>query len=133
MELRTLDELSNDLSPHARSLITQIIQQENACQLLDLFQQRPRTWLEPEDIAFHLHCSLDQIDQALAWLSTTQVVQLHSILGFKFYGLTEDSEILNALERFWSWRDNWLTHLERVKDNLYQQTTRHALAAWVEL
>ena len=130
MELRTLDELSNALSPRARALITQIMQRDCACQLLDLFHQRPRTWLQVEDIAYYLRCPLTQTDQVLSWLADTQVVQSHSVSGLTFYSLTEDSELVGALEQFWSWRENWFSHLDRVRQNLFQHTTRHALATW---
>ena len=127
MELRTLDAFLDELCPHVRPLITRIMEREDECELLDWFRRRPLTWLQVDDIAYHLQRSREQVNEMLNWLVEAGIAQCRFISDLTFYSLTDDSEILNTLEAFWSWRDNWYTHLEQVKHHLYYHTTRDDL------
>ena len=131
MELRTLDIFLNELHPRVRPLITQIMEREDECELLDLFRCRPLTWLEVDDIAYHLRRSRAQVNERVNWLVDAGIVQCRFVSGLTFYSLTNDSEIANALEAFWSWRENWYAHLEQVKHHLYDRTTRDDLTTWI--
>ena len=130
MAPRTLDEFLNELCPRARPLIAQIVERESECEVLDFFRRRPRTWLEVDDIAYHLRRPHAQVNEMLCWLANAEIVQCRTISSLTFYGLTCDLECLGALEQFWAWREDWHSHLEWVKHNLRQHATSYAPALW---
>jgi predicted transcriptional regulator len=131
MELRTSDTFLNELCPQVRPLITQIMEREEERDLLALFRRRPLTWLQVDDIAYYLQCSQAQVNEILNRLVDAGIVQDRFISGLTFFSVTNDSEISNALEAFWSWSDNWNAHLEQIKHHLRHDTTRNALAALI--
>lgn len=107
MNATTLEEFLDDLCPHVRPVIASIMECEGGCRALDLLYSRPRTWLETADLAYHLQQPLEQVIPTLEQLVYFRVLSRRAIFGMAFYRLTEDEEILQALDQYWTWREVW--------------------------
>ena len=112
------DEFLDDLCLQVQPLIARLMKSDCGCNILEFFHQRPLTWLEASDIAYHLRQSLSQVIDALNMLVRVGVIECRKILNLTFYGLTSDLEIQRALEQFWAWRDYWRERLDRVRHRL---------------
>jgi predicted transcriptional regulator len=115
----TRQEFLNELCPHLRPLIAQVLDCECACELLDFFRQRPITWLQASDIAYHLRRSESQAIDALDRLIDARLIERKAVLdSWTFYRLGYETEASQALEQFWLLRDDHLARLERAKEEL---------------
>ena len=119
MDESTRQELLDELCPHLRPLIARVMDCECGCEVLDFFRQRSLTWLEASDIAYHLRQSPAYVIEALNQLAEVGILERHTVLSrWTFYGLARNAGILQALEQFWSWRDDYHARLERAEDAL---------------
>ncbi len=124
MDQTMRQQFLDELCPRLRPLIAGVMDCECGCEALDFFRRRPLTWLEASDIAYHLRQPNDQIAAALNRLSALGLLERFTVLGsWTFYGLTRSAEILNALEQFWAWRDDWHTRMDRLKHELQLPAT----------
>ncbi len=120
MRQKFLDELC----PRLRPLIACVMDCACGSQVIEFYRRRSRTWLEASDIAYHLRKPNDQVAAALYRLTALGILERFTVLGsWTFYGLTQKPEILNALEQFWTWRDDWRMRVEQVKNELQLPTT----------
>ncbi len=124
MDEKTRQEFLGELCPRLRPLALRMMECPCGCEALDFFRYRTRVWLETADIAHYLHQPIDRVIAALNLLTEVGILERRDIFGVAFYGLTHNEEILNALEQFWTWRDDWLAHLERVKGTLQLGSAR---------
>ncbi|MDL1894710.1 hypothetical protein FBQ82_00410 [Anaerolineae bacterium CFX7] len=115
---KTRDEFLNDLCPRVRPLIAQIIECECGCELLDVFQTRPRTMLELADVTYHVKLSQTDVVPTLELFQALAVIERREILDTTFYRLTQDAEIIAALEQFWTWRQVWHANIQEVRSAL---------------
>ena len=119
MDQTMRQQFLDELCPRLRPLIACVMNCECGCEALDFFRHRPLTWLEASDIAYHLRQPYDQVVAALNQLTALGILERFTVLGsWTFYGLTQSAEILNALEQFWAWRDDWHMRMEQVKHEL---------------
>lgn len=118
MSDKTQDEFLNDLCPRIRSTIVHIMNCDCGCEALDLFQKRPRTWNETADIAYLLKRSAQEIVPTLNHLLAFKVIQQREISGTPFYRLTENTEILEGLDQYWTWRDVWRSRWQEIQSSL---------------
>ena len=124
MELRTLDAFLNELSPRVRPLIAQTIENEFYYEVLDFFRRRAKTSLEVYDIGYHLRRPPEVLDMALRSLVGSGFLRCRDIFDLTFYSLTDDPELLQALEFYWDWRESWQAFLDQLKLNLHYTTDR---------
>lgn len=122
MELRTLEAFLNELCPRVRPLIAQAVKNEFDCEVLDFFQRRANTSFEVYDIGYHLRRLPEQLDQPLRSLVVSGLLRCRVIFGLTFYSLTDDPEMLQALEKFWDWREAWRAYLDQLKLNFHFTT-----------
>lgn len=115
---KTCDEFLKDLCPRVRPLIAQIMACECGCELLDLFQTRPHTMLELADVIYHVNLPRETVVSTLELLQALRVIERREILDTTFYRLTHDTEILAALEQYWTWRQVWQGRWQEVRDAL---------------
>lgn len=118
MHDKTRDEFLNDLCPHIRPIIIQIMTCDCGCEALDLFQKRPRTWNESADIAYLLKRSVQEVIPTLHHLLDLNVIQYREIFGTPYYRLTEDTEVLEALDQYWTWRGVWRSGWQQMQSSL---------------
>ncbi len=114
----------DELCPRLRPIAQRVMDCPCGCEALDFFRYRSRVWLETADIVHYLGLRLDQGVAALNLLTELGILERRDIFGVGFYGLTHDEQVLNALEQFWAWRDDWHTRLEQVKDTLQLGSAR---------
>ena len=125
MNESTRQELLSELCPRLRPLIARVMECECGCEVLDFFRQRPLAWLEAPDIAYHLRQSQAQVIEALNQLTEAGILERFTVLSrWTFYGLARNAGILQALEQFWSWRDDYSTRLERAEGALKLRAPR---------
>ncbi len=122
MEEKTREEFLNDLCPRIRMVVADLMEYNCGCALLDFFRQRPLTWLTASDLAYHLRQPHPQVVAALDQMVKTRFVERRSILNATFYSLTRNENLLNVLEQFWIWRDDWQNRVESVREALQLQT-----------
>lgn len=115
---KTRDEFLNDLCPRVRPIIAQIMECECGCELLELFRTRPRTLLELADVIYHAKLSSEDVSRALEQLHTLAIIERREVLDTKFYCLTQEAEIIAALEQYWTWRQVWQARLQEVRGAL---------------
>lgn len=118
MEEITGQEFLNELCPLLRPVARRVMECPCGCEALDFFRFRTRVWLEAADIAHHVRQPVDQVIVALNLLGELGILERRDILGVAFYGMARNEQILNALEQFWAWRDDWHMRLERVRGTL---------------
>ena len=124
MDLQLRQEFLNDLCPRLQPLAACVMDCECGSEVVEFFRRRSRTWLEASDIIYHLRQPNDQVTAALNQLTALGILERFTVLNsWTFYGLTQSAEILNALEQFWAWRDDWHTRMERVKHELQLPAT----------
>ncbi len=122
MEEKTREEFLNDLCPRIRTVVADLMEYDCGCAVLDFFRQRPLTWLEASDVAYHLRQPHPQVVAALDQIAKTRFVERRSISNATFYSLTRNEKLLNVLEQFWIWRDDWQHRVESVREILQLQT-----------
>lgn len=106
----------SELCPRLRPLIARVLQYECGCHMLDFFRQRPRAWLQAMDIAYYLHQRPTQTEATLEELVQEGILERFTVLDtFTFYGLSQSPKVLQALEQFWAWRDDWKAQVEQVR------------------
>lgn len=118
MNALTREEFLEDLCPSVRPIIASIMECEGGCEALDLLYKRPRTWLETADIAYHLGHPVDQTAATLERLYYFMVLKRRNIFGIAFYHLTENQQILEALDQYWTWREVWRSRWQQTQDAL---------------
>ena len=118
MDEKTRQEFLNVLCPRIRPIAARVMDCACGCEALDLFRYRTRVWLEIADIAHYLKQPLDHVVGALDLLTEIGILERRDIFGMAFYGMTRNQQVLNALEQFWAWRDEWHVQLERVRGTL---------------
>ena len=124
MDLQLRQEFLNDLCPHLQPLAAGVMDCECGNEVVEFFRRRPRTWLEASDIVYHLRQPNDQVAAALNQLTALGILERFTVLSsWTFYGLTQSTEIVNALEQFWAWRDDWHTRMEQLKHELQLPAT----------
>lgn len=120
----------NELCPNVRPLIAQVLECECGCQALDFFRRRPRAWLGASDIAYHLGQPLDRTMTILNRLTEAGILEGFTVRNtWTFYGLSQRTEVLRALDQFWAWRDDRLAQIEQVRDALQLPATRASALA----
>ncbi len=115
---KTRDEFLNDLCLRVRPLIAQIMHCECGCELLDVFQTRPRTMLELEDVIYYAKLPSENVATTLELFQMLAVVERREILDTTFYRLTQDAEIIAALEQYATWRQVWYANMQEVRSAL---------------
>ncbi len=129
MDEKTRQEFLDELCPRVRPLAARVMDCACGCEALDLFRYRTRVWLETADIAHYLKQPIDHVVAALDDLTEIGILERRDIFGMAFYGMTQNEAVLNALEQFWAWRDEWQARLERVKGMLQLDSMRVVRAA----
>ncbi|MBI4674535.1 MAG: hypothetical protein HY741_23055 [Chloroflexi bacterium] len=109
------EDFLDDLCPRVRPLVAHILSCGCGCAALDLFQNRPRTWNETADIAYHLQQPTEEVIQDLNLLADLGVIDRRDSLGMTFYRLTEDKEILQALDQYWTSREVWRARWQETR------------------
>lgn len=124
MDQTMRQQFIDELCPRLRPLIGCVMDCECGSEVVEFFRRRSRTWLEASDIAYHLRQPYDQVVAALNQLTALGILERLTVLGsWTFYGLTQSAKILNALEQFWAWRDDWRTRMEQLKHELQLPAT----------
>ncbi len=118
MDEKTRQDFLDELCPRLRPIVRRVMDCACGCEALDFFRYRTRVWLETADIAHYLRQPVDQVVAALNLLTAIGILERRDIFGIAFYTMTQDEEILNALDQFWAVRDDWYAHLEQVKGTL---------------
>lgn len=118
MNALTREEFLEDLCPGVRPIIAAVMECECGCEALDLLYNRPRTWLETTDIAYHLGQPVDKTIATLERLHYFLVLNRRDIFGIAFFHLTENQEILQALDQYWTWREVWRSRWQQTQDTL---------------
>ncbi len=126
----TLQEFLAELCPRLRPVVARVMDCRYGCEILDFFRHRRLVWLEAADIANYVSAPLDQVGGAVDQLARLGLLEHRDVLGNAYYGLTHDAEILNHLEQFWTWRDDWSEHWQRAKGELRLNTAR-AERGWI--
>lgn len=119
--LSAREEFLNDLCPRIRPVVAHLMECDCGCAVLDFFRQRPLTWLQASDVAYHLRQPHQVIAETLNQIAEAGLVERRNILNSTFYGLTKNENLLNALEQFWVWRDDWRSRVESVRVALQLQ------------
>lgn len=114
----TRQEFLEDLCPRVRPIIASIMECECGCEMLDLLSSRPHTWMETADIAYHMRLPAEQIVATLERLQNYMVVNRRDIFGMVFYHLTENEEILEALDQYLTWRGVWRARWQQTQNAL---------------
>lgn len=114
----TAEDFLDDLCPRVRPLIEHILNCGCGCEALDLFQNRPHTWNETADIAYFLQLPTERVVRTLDLLSELKVIECRDVLGTTFYRLTEDSEILDRLDQYSTWREVWRSQWQEMQNAL---------------
>lgn len=113
------EDLMDGLCPSIRPLVACMMDCEGGCRVLDLFRRRPLTWLQVSDISYHVSQPREQLDATLNRLVGLGILECLNVSGiWTFYGLTRDARILECLEQFWVWRDDWQTRWGQVQETL---------------
>lgn len=115
---KTREEFLNDLCPRVRPLVAQIMECGCGCELLDFFQTRRHTMLELADVIYYAKLPAENVVSTLELLQVLAVIQRREVLDTAFYRLTEDAEILAALEEYWMWRQVWQVRWQEVRGAL---------------
>lgn len=115
---KTQEEFLKDLCPRVRAIIEHIMDCSCGCEALDLFQKRPRSWNECKDIAFYLKRPTEDVASTLNLLHDLGAIQSREIFEMTFYHLTDDSEILEALDQYWTWRELWRSRWRQMQSSL---------------
>ncbi|MCC7165613.1 MAG: hypothetical protein IT331_24160 [Anaerolineae bacterium] len=118
MHNKTRDEFLSDLCPRVRPLIAQIMQCGSGCELLDFFHTRPHTMLELADVVYYAKLPVENVVSTLELFQMLAVIERREILDTAFYRLTEDVEIIAALEQYWTWRQVWQGRWQDVRTAL---------------
>ncbi len=118
MDAKTCQEFLDELCPRLRPIARRIMSCTCGCEVLDFFRYRTRVWLEAADIAYHLRQSTNQVVAALNLLTAIGLLERREIFGVAFYAMTQEQEVLNALDQFWAVRDDWYARLEQVRGTL---------------
>lgn len=118
MDNATREEFLSDLCPRVRPLIVQLMDCACGCEALDFFRTRSHTRLEVADIAYHMSQTEMEVAVALRALTQIGVVERQEIFDTAFYSLTRNAEVLEALDQYWLWRDEWNARWRRVKGTL---------------
>lgn len=108
----------SDLCPRARPLIVQVMDCACGCEALDFFRTRSRTWLEVADIAYYMSQTEKEVAVALHALTHIGVTERREIFDTAFYSLTRNAEVLEALDQYWLWREEWNARWRRVNGTL---------------
>lgn len=118
MNAVTREEFLQDLCPSMRPIIASVMECDCGCEALDLLYKRPRAWLETADIAYHLGQPVDKTAATLERLHYFLVLNRREIFGIAFYHMTDNQEILKALDQYWTWREVWRSRWQETQSAL---------------
>ena len=118
MNTITREEFLDDLCPRVRPIIAAIMECECGCEALDVLYSRPRTWTETADLAYHLRQPVEQVVPTLERFLSVGVLSRRDLFGMVFYRLTEDQEMRQALDQYWTWREVWRRHWQETQNAL---------------
>lgn len=122
MDNETRKEFLGELCPRLRPVAARVLDCTWGCEALDFFRYRKRAWLDTADIAHYVGVPEDQAIDALNLLTEVRILQRQDIFGVAFFSMTQNEEVLKGLEQFWTWRDDWLGKLEKVRGALHLRT-----------
>lgn len=118
MQALTCEEFLNDLCPNVRPIIAAVMECKCGCEALNVLYNRPRTWTETADIAYHLRQPVEVVAATLEQLNYFMVLSRRDIFGMEFYRLTENKDILHALDQYWTWREVWRSRWQETQNVL---------------
>lgn len=120
MRDETQQDFVDELCPRLRPIISSILKSDGACQALDFFRRRPRTWLQASDLSYYIRQPLKRTQLMLELLTQAGILEQFTVLNqLVFYGLSQHSESVRALDQYWACRDDWHARLEQVEDALH--------------
>lgn len=100
--------LARGLRPQVRLLVAHVTDSDTKAALLAFFRRYSGIALTAPDLAYHVGREPTEVEQALANLVTTGLVERQCVCDMSFYRLTEDEQRLAQLDELVTWQESWL-------------------------
>ena len=103
-----------ELEPKLRELFTQVKGLGCGWSILRLLYQRANALMMVDDIAYHVGESRKAVERDLEALIDLGLARKVELAGAKFFGLTEDPELRQAVHDLCSWQERWRHRLAQI-------------------
>ncbi len=111
------DKMLAELEPQARELFAQLRRLDSSYLIMRFLWRHINTLMTLEDIAYEIGKREDIVAHTLEELSNLGLARKVDAAGVRFFGVTSDPELRQAMRDLWRWHDRWdqrLAELERM-------------------